>query len=90
MRLAAKAGLDVAPVGNNRTSTLATCLEAAPNFQLSEKTAKDFIAGQIDTIRGAWDDICEEAALTEVERNLLGQRIFLNDYIFEGTAEGLR
>ena len=77
-------------VGNNRTSTLATCLEAAPNFQLSEKTAKDFIARQIDTIRGAWDDICEEAALTEVERNLFGQRIFLNDYIFEGTAEGLR
>ena len=49
----------------------------------------DFIARQIATIRDAWDDICEEAALTEVERNL-GQRIFLNDYIFEGTAEGLR
>ncbi len=76
-------------VGDNRTSTLATCLEAAPNFQLGEKAAKDIIARQIDTIRDALDDICEEAALTEVERNLLGQRIFLNDYVFEGTAEGL-
>ncbi len=76
-------------VGGNRTSTLATCLEAAPNFQLDEKAAKDIIARQIDTIRNAWDDICEEAALTEVERNLFGQRIFLNDFIFEGTAEGL-
>ena len=28
--------------------------------------------------------------LTEVERNLFGRRIFLNDSIFEGTAEGLR
>ena len=25
---------------------------------------------QIATIRDAWDDICEEAALPEVERNL--------------------
>ena len=77
-------------VGDNRTSTLATCLEAALNFQLSEKAAKDTIARQIGTIRDAWDDICEEAALTEVERNLFGQRIFLNDYIFEGAPEGRR
>ena len=76
-------------VGDNRTSTLATCLEAAPNFQLGEKAAKDTIARQIGTIRDALDDICEEAALTEVERNLFGRRIFLNDYVFEGTAEGL-
>jgi len=77
-------------VGDNRTSTLATCLEAAPNFQLSEKAAKDIFARQIGTVRDAWDDICEEAALTEVERNLFGERIFLNDYIFEGTPDGLR
>ncbi len=76
-------------VGDNRTSTLATCLEAAPNFQLGEKAAKDIIARQIGTIRDAWDDICEEAALTEVERNLFGQRIFLNDSVFEGMAPGL-
>ncbi|MDE0047329.1 MAG: type II toxin-antitoxin system HipA family toxin [bacterium] len=76
-------------VGDNRTSTLATCLEAAPSFQLAEKAAKDIIDWQIGTIRDAWDDICEEAALTVVERNLFGQRIFLNGYIFEGTPEGL-
>ena len=74
-------------VGDNRTSTLATALQAAPNFQLDEKAAKDIIARQIGTIRDAWDDICQEAALSEVERDLLGRRIFLNDYIFEGTAE---
>ena len=77
-------------VGDNRTSTLATCLEAAPNFQLGEKAAKDIIARQVDTVRDGWDDICREAVLTEVERNLFGQRMFLNDSIFEGTAEGLR
>ena len=73
-------------VGDNRTSTLATCLEAAPNFQLGEKAAKDIIDRQIGTIRDAWDDICEEAALTEVERNLFDRRIFLNDSVFEGTV----
>ena len=77
-------------VGENRTSTLATCLEAASNFQLGETAAKNIIARQIGTIRDAWDDICAEAALTQVERNLFAQRIFLNDYIFEGTAGGLR
>ena len=77
-------------VGDNRTSTLAACLEAAPNFQLGDKAAKDIITQQIGTIRDGWDDICEQAALTEVERNLFGQRIFLNDYIFEGAPEGLR
>ncbi len=76
--------------GNNRTSTLAACLEAAPNFHLGERAAKDIIARQTGTIRDTWDDICEEAGLTEVERNLFGQRMFLNDYAFEGAPEGLR
>ena len=74
---------------DSRASTLSTCLEAAPNFLLSESGAKDIIDRQIGTIRDAWDEICEEAALTEVERNLFGQRIFLNDYVFEDTANGL-
>ena len=77
-------------VRGNRKSTLATCLEAAPNFQLSEKAAKETIVRQIGAIRDAWDDICEKAALTEVERSLFSRRFFLNDYIFEGTAEVLR
>ena len=77
-------------VGDNRMSTLATCLEAAPNFQLGEKAAKNIIARQIGTLREGWDDLCEEAALTEVERNLFSQRIFLNDFIFEGAPEGLQ
>ena len=77
-------------VGDNRTSTLATCLEAAPQFQLDAKAARDIIARQISAIRDAWDDICEQAELAEVERTLFGQRIFLNDFVFEGAPEGLR
>ena len=76
-------------VGDNRMSALAACLEAAPNFQLSGDAAKDLIDRQIGTIRDGWDDICKEAELTEVERNLFSRRMFLNDSIFEGTAEDL-
>ncbi len=77
-------------VGDNRTSTLAACLEAAPNFQLGEKTATDIIARQTGTVLDGWDDICKEAELSEIERNLFGQRMFLNDFFFEGAPEGLR
>ena len=77
-------------VRDNRTSTLATCLEAAPSFQLGEQAAKAIFARQIGTIRDGWDDICKEAGLTEVERNLFGERMFLNDFIYEGTAAGLQ
>ena len=77
-------------VGDNRMSTLATCLEAAPNFQLGEKAAKDIITRQIGAIRDGWDDICEQARLTEVERNLFSQRVFLNDFIFEGVPHSLQ
>ena len=77
-------------VGDNRASTLAACIEAAPSFQLNEEEAKDIMARQIAVVREEWDDICEEAALTEVERKLFGHRLFLNDYVFEGAAESLR
>lgn len=77
-------------VGNNRASTLSTCVEAAPNFQLGDQAAKDIITRQVGIIRDGWDDICKEADLNEVERNLFGKRIFLNEFVFEGAPEGLQ
>ena len=73
-------------VGDSRMSTLAACLQAAPNFQLGEKAAKDIIDRQIGAIRDGWDDTCKEAELTEVERNQFGRRFFLNEFIFEGAT----
>ncbi|ODA68969.1 putative DNA-binding transcriptional regulator [Methyloligella halotolerans] len=77
-------------VDNKRMSTLATCLEAAPHFQLSKKAAEDIIEQQITAIQAGWEEVCEEATLSGVERRLLGQRIFFNPFIFEGSAERLR
>ena len=71
-------------VGNNRSSTLATCLATAPNFLLNNQEAKEIIDEQISLIQENLEEICNEAALTEVDRNLFQQRFFLNDFIFEG------
>jgi serine/threonine-protein kinase HipA len=76
--------------GDNRASTLPACLQAAAHFQLSEKAAKEIITRQIATVQDAWDDICAEAKLAAVERNLLERRIFLNDFIFQGVPDDVR
>lgn len=76
--------------GDRRLSTLATCVEAAPHFQLEKKTAEEIAIRQIDAIRTGWKDICEEAALTATDRTLLGNRIFLNPFIFEGASDRLQ
>jgi len=73
--------------GNNRMSTLETCLTAAPNFLLNNNDAQDIIAGQIDVIRDNWDAVCDEASMNGVERTLFRQRMFLNPFAFEGTPE---
>ncbi|MDE2739342.1 MAG: HipA domain-containing protein [Paracoccaceae bacterium] len=71
-------------VGNNRSSTLTTCLATAPNFLLNNQEAKGIIDEQISLIQENLEEICNEAELTEVDRNLFQQRFFLNDFIFEG------
>jgi serine/threonine-protein kinase HipA len=45
----------IAVTANKRTSTLATCLEVAPQFLLSEKAATEIILKQIAGIRENWD-----------------------------------
>jgi len=70
--------------GNNRRSTLATCIEAAPNFLLDKQTAAGIIQHMLATVRTEWEEICNEASLSDVDRNLFWERIFLNPYIFEG------
>lgn len=77
-------------VGRKRRSKLATCLGAAPNFRPGGTAAAEVITRQICTTRDGWDDICGEAELTEVERNMFSRSIFLNDFAFEGAPEGLR
>lgn len=73
--------------GNNRFSQLAVCVSAAPRFLLSEARARDIIGRQLDCIRRHWQDVCEQAALAEVDRRFLWGRQFLNPFALEGYKE---
>ncbi|PWQ96149.1 type II toxin-antitoxin system HipA family toxin [Leucothrix arctica] len=72
--------------GNNNLSQLQNCLEAAHNFHLSEAEAKEIIEHQISVIKGHWAGVCDEVELSEVDRNLLWDRQFLNPFAFEDYA----
>lgn len=69
--------------GDNRSSKLTTCIEAANNFLLSEGDAKAIFAAQKETINYKWVTICSEAGLSEVDKNLLWGRQFLNSFATE-------
>jgi len=70
--------------GGNRMSRLAGCLDAAPQYLLPRSDAKEIIANQIQVIEGHWDEVCDEAALSRVDRAVFWRRQFLNPYAFEG------
>ncbi|ACM31113.1 type II toxin-antitoxin system HipA family toxin [Rhizobium rhizogenes] len=70
--------------GDNRQSRLSVCIEAAAQFQLGVEEAIGIIERQIITVRDRWSEVCDEGGLTEIDRNLLWRRQFLNPFAFEG------
>ncbi|TDL84879.1 type II toxin-antitoxin system HipA family toxin [Meridianimarinicoccus aquatilis] len=70
--------------GDNRMSTLANCLAAAPDFLLTDEEAVDIITQQIITIAGEWDAVCDLANLSAIDKVLFGGRQFLNPYCIDG------
>lgn len=70
--------------GENRASTLATCLAAAPDYHLKEAEAAALIEHQITTIAEHWQAVCDAAELSQVDRKLFAGRQFLNSYALAG------
>jgi serine/threonine-protein kinase HipA len=64
--------------GNNRLSTLQSCREAAHHFLLSAAQASAIMAAQRECVERHWDAVCDEAAMSEIERRALWRRQFLN------------
>ncbi len=73
---------------NDNRSRLSTCLKTAHNFLLSKKQAIEIIEAQMRTIAAHWSAVCAEADLSEVDRNLLWGRQFLNPYAFDDLEDG--
>jgi serine/threonine-protein kinase HipA len=75
--------------GDRRLSQLSLCLDAAPSFLLARDEATAIAARQIATIKQEWQSVCDEAALSTVDRDLFWRRQFLNPYAFEGAPDAL-
>lgn len=88
-RTGSEAGQAMLITGEERLSQIAVCLKAAPAFLLGEDDALSIAAHQIRTIRDRWAALCDEAALTEVDRNLMWRRQFLNPFAFAGAPVSL-
>lgn len=87
-----EAGQAMLITDNNRLSRIATCLETAHHFLLSEKEVIEIVERQLRTISRNWASVCDEAKLSPTERNLFWGRQFLNPYAFtalEGEAAAL-
>lgn len=79
----ASQAMAIAPNGF-RLSRVSGCLEAAPTYLLDEAEGREIIDSQIEAIESRWDDACELARMSEVERSYFWQRQFLNPYALEG------
>lgn len=69
--------------GENRSSRLKSCLDAAPHFLLSEEEATAIFTNQREAIEANWEMVCDEASLSVVDRKLFWKRQFLNPFAFE-------
>jgi serine/threonine-protein kinase HipA len=74
-------------MGAQKASQLSLCIKAAPHFLLSGEEAVGLIAKQVKTIKKFWREVCDAASLTEVDRNFLWRRQFLNAYAIVDAPE---
>lgn len=64
----------------DRLAQVARCVIHAPTYHLTESEAREIVTHQIDVIVSNWDDVCDRASLTALERARLWKRQFLNPY----------
>lgn len=69
--------------GDNNMSQTKVCLSAAASFKLSAAEAKEIVEHQIDLIQKNWKNVCDEAGLSIVERQIFWGRQFMNPFAFE-------
>lgn len=75
--------------GGERTSQVGTCIAAASVFLLNQEEAIQIVNHQVRVIEQKWQAICDEAALSEVDRALFWRRQFLNPFAFINAPDGL-
>ena len=66
--------------GNNNRSQLKTCTETAHHFLLSTEETQNIFSELSASIEQHWNNACEEAELSEIDKKLLWGRQFLNSF----------
>ncbi len=74
---------------NDRSSQIATCIAAAPSFLLGVEEAIAIVNYQVSIIENEWQSICDEANLSQVDRQLFWRRQFLNPFVFLNAPQGV-
>lgn len=77
-------------LGAERTSQVATCIDAASAFLLNKQEAIHIVNHQVQVIEHEWQATCDEAVLSEVDRALFWRRQFLNPFAFHNAPDGVR
>jgi serine/threonine-protein kinase HipA len=72
--------------GHNNLSQLKTCLETAHNFLLTKEEAQRICEHLKSTIEKYWEEVCDEAQLSAVDKKLFWGRQFLNPFSIQAKA----
>ncbi len=75
--------------GSERASNVGLCVSAASVFLLGQQEAINIVNNQVNVIEREWQATCDEAGLSEVDRNVFWRRQFLNPYAFLNAPEGV-
>lgn len=70
--------------GEDRMSRIVSCIAAARHYLIPDTEARRIVKRQIEVIRERWEEVCDEAKLTKVDRKIFWQRQFLNPYSLDG------
>jgi serine/threonine-protein kinase HipA len=73
-----------------RSSQVATCIAAASSFLLGREEAISIVNHQVSVVENEWPTVCDEANLSEVDREIFWRRQFLNPFVFLNAPEGIR
>jgi serine/threonine-protein kinase HipA len=68
-----------------RFSQVAGCIERAGVYELNQVKAREIVEAQIATIDEHWDEVCDEARMSTVERAMF-RRVFPHPYALQGFA----
>jgi serine/threonine-protein kinase HipA len=67
----------------NRDARVDLLINSSSLYLLDRHEASDIVEAQAAVIRDQWDDVCDVAQLSRVERSRFWGRQFLNPHVFE-------